>query len=95
MTVQYRDDQDALGLDEIDETVGPDQDLPKLRQLRVAKPMTAVSELCQRFRGIDGELRQAPRIRLRVPRDEFDAASRSSTAGSDQTTGRATWTGAS
>jgi hypothetical protein len=47
MTVQYRDDEHALGLNEIDETVGSDEELAKLRQLRVAKPVPPVGELGQ------------------------------------------------
>ena len=70
MPVQDRDDQDSLPFDKVHQPVGPDYQLTEPGQLRIGQTMTAVREPPKGLSGIDGELREASRIRVGVLRDE-------------------------
>jgi len=72
MAVEHRHDEHALFLDEVDETVRPDDQLAIPRQLRVRQPMPAMGKGLQRLGCINRKLGQAASVRLGVFRDEGD-----------------------
>lgn len=72
MPVQQGNDENSLLLDQVDEPVGSDDQLPKTGQRRVGKPVTPIRKALERLGRIDRELGQAPGVDLGVPGDESD-----------------------
>ena len=70
--VENCDDEHPLGFNQIDQPIGPDDELAETRELRVTQAVSSVRGSDQRLSCLDRQLRQAARVRFRVPRYELD-----------------------
>lgn len=70
--MEHTNNQNAFGLDKIDQPVRPDDELTETRQLWIPELVAPIRVCDKRVRSFNGQLRQAARVRLGVLRDELD-----------------------
>ena len=71
MPMQDAHDEYPFGLDEVDEPIGPNDQLAEMSQLWITQPVAAVWEFGQGFGGVDHELRKGTGIGVGVLGDEL------------------------